>query len=146
MQEYKIQEGSVDSRTYKHEAHSIYFERTIIRSNLHIYIHTHTSTSKKFYKGQFLLSDPSDCIQYQVQAQLKLAGTAMNYPSSYFEGWKTSSPKNHFKVILQQMGELLELRARSGTAEKIFDSAYCSWWMQKAMSQEPVPTFSQTFN
>jgi len=38
--------------------------------------------------------------------------------SSHFQGWKTSSPKNHFKVILQQMGELLELRARSGTAEK----------------------------
>lgn len=57
-------------------------------------------------------------IQYQVQAQPKLAGTAMNYSSSDFQDWKTPSPKNNFKVILQQMGELLELRARSGTAEK----------------------------
>lgn len=39
-------------------------------------------------------------IQYQVQAQLKLAGTAMNYSSSDFQDWKTPSPKNNFKVIL----------------------------------------------
>lgn len=39
-------------------------------------------------------------IQYQVQAQPKLAGTALNYSSSDFQDWKTPSPKNNFKVIL----------------------------------------------
>lgn len=40
-------------------------------------------------------------IQYQVQAQPKLAGTAMNYySSSDFQDWKTPSPKNNFKVVL----------------------------------------------
>lgn len=42
----------------------------------------------------------------------------MNDSSSHFQSWKKPSPKNNFKVVLQQMGELLELRARPGTAEK----------------------------
>lgn len=43
------------------------------------------------------------------------------------------------------MGELLELRARSGTAEK-YSVAHIAAGRSRKQCQEPVPALSQTFN